>query len=268
MTEKRENWGSKLGMILAMAGNAVGLGNFWRYPYQAAKNGGGAFMIPYFGALILLGIPLMLIEWNLGRQGGKYGHGTLGPMVYLQAREGMRPKGAAILASFAGMIAFGVTILVNAYYNHIIGWTLGYAYMSATGQYMDKSIDTGNFFVQYVQSPGNRRAVAHGELVYVVSVTGEVTSARTERCFWRGFSSHCDSTTRRRTLQSWPSLARHPGGRPGTDGQRGSPLRPVFQRCSSILPLSAAKQRPPRQISKGQCHREQEPPRPEALIEG
>ena len=154
MTEKRENWGSKLGMILAMAGNAVGLGNFWRYPYQAAKNGGGAFMIPYFGALLLLGVPLMLVEWNLGRQGGKYGHGTLGPMVYLQAREGMKPKGAAILASFAGMIAFGVTILVNAYYNHIIGWTLGYAYMSATGSYMDKSISTGDFFVSYIQSPG------------------------------------------------------------------------------------------------------------------
>lgn len=88
----RGSWGSKIGLILAMAGNAVGLGNFWRFPYQAASNGGGAFMLPYFAALIILGLPLMLSEWNLGRYGGKYGHGTLGPMVYLQAREGAKPK--------------------------------------------------------------------------------------------------------------------------------------------------------------------------------
>jgi len=154
MAEKRENWGSKLGLILAMAGNAVGLGNFWRYPYQAAKNGGGAFMIPYFGALILMGIPLMFVEWNLGRYGGKYGHGSLGPMVYLQAREGVSPKVAAILGGLAGAIALGVTVLVNSYYNHIIGWTLGYAVQSMTGGYMDTSISTGEFFVNYIQSPG------------------------------------------------------------------------------------------------------------------
>ena len=50
MDESRWNWGSKVGLILAMAGNAVGLGNFWRFPYVAASNGGGAFMIPYFFA--------------------------------------------------------------------------------------------------------------------------------------------------------------------------------------------------------------------------
>jgi neurotransmitter:Na+ symporter, NSS family len=154
MAEKRENWGSKLGMILAMAGNAVGLGNFWRYPYQAAKNGGGAFMVPYFGALILMGIPLMFVEWNLGRYGGKYGHGSLGPMVYLQAREGVSPRTAAILGGIAGALALGVTVLVNSYYNHIIGWTLGYTYLSLTGGYMDPAVSTGDFFVNYIQSPG------------------------------------------------------------------------------------------------------------------
>lgn len=76
-------------------------------------------MIPYFAALIMLGIPLMLVEWNQGRYGGKYGHGTLGPMVYLQAREGVKPKTAAILGAIAGMFAFSVTVLLNSYYNHI-----------------------------------------------------------------------------------------------------------------------------------------------------
>lgn len=153
MVEKRENWGSTLGLVLAMAGNAVGLGNFWRYPYLLGKFGGGAFMVPYFAALILLGVPLMLVEWNQGRYGGKYGHGTLGPMVYLQAREGINKKAAAVIGGLAGMIAFAVTILVNSYYNHIIGWTLGYSYLSITSGYMDKAVDTGAIFTRYIQSP-------------------------------------------------------------------------------------------------------------------
>lgn len=153
MSDSRENWGSKMGLILAMAGNAVGLGNFWRFPYQAASNGGGAFMIPYFAALILIGIPTLLVEWNLGRYGGKYGHGTLGPMVYLQAREGVKPKTAIIIGSIAGSMAFAVTVLVNSYYNHIIGWTLGYSWLSITGKYMDPSVATGDIFVNYVQNP-------------------------------------------------------------------------------------------------------------------
>ena len=70
MANNRENWGSKLGVILAVAGSAVGLGNFLRFPVQAATNGGGAFIIPYLIAFVFLGIPLAWIEWTLGRYAG------------------------------------------------------------------------------------------------------------------------------------------------------------------------------------------------------
>jgi len=166
MGTSRENWGSKIGLILAMAGNAVGLGNFWRFPYQAASNGGGAFMIPYFAALILIGIPVMLLEWNLGRYGGKYGHGTLGPMVYLQAREGAKPKTAAILGAICGSLAFAVTLLVNSYYNQIIGWTLGYSFLSITGGYMDTAKSTGEIFVGYIQNP------AMAPIFWIIALAG------------------------------------------------------------------------------------------------
>ncbi len=153
MAETRDTWGTKIGLILAMAGNAVGLGNFWRFPYQAAANGGGSFMIPYFFALFFLGIPLMLVEWTQGRTGGRYGHGTVAPMLYLHAREAMSPAAAAITGAVGGMFAFSVMALLTSYYSQIIGWTLGYSYLSLTGAYMDKAVNTGAFFVSYIQNP-------------------------------------------------------------------------------------------------------------------
>ncbi len=79
----RAQWASRIGLILAMAGNAIGLGNFLRFPVKAAANGGGAFMIPYFCALLFLGIPLMWVEWSMGRHGGVHGHGTTPGMFAL-----------------------------------------------------------------------------------------------------------------------------------------------------------------------------------------
>jgi len=76
MEKTRDRWGTRLGVILAVAGSAVGLGNFLRFPVQAAKNGGGAFMIPYFIALILIGIPMVWVEWTAGRFGGGYEHSS------------------------------------------------------------------------------------------------------------------------------------------------------------------------------------------------
>ena len=73
---RRELWNSKTGLILAMAGNAIGLGNFLRFPVQAAENGGGAFMIPYIISFFIIGIPIMWVEWAMGRYGGSKGHGT------------------------------------------------------------------------------------------------------------------------------------------------------------------------------------------------
>lgn len=80
---QRERWGSRLGLILAVAGNAVGLGNFLRFLVQAAENGGGSFMIPYFIFFLLLGIPLMWIEWGIVRYVGKYNHGSTPGMFSL-----------------------------------------------------------------------------------------------------------------------------------------------------------------------------------------
>ena len=74
-TSEREAWGTRIGLILAAAGNAIGIGNLLRFPGQAANNGGGAFMIPYLVCFFLFGIPMMWVAWAIGRHGGQYNHG-------------------------------------------------------------------------------------------------------------------------------------------------------------------------------------------------
>ena len=73
---QREEWGTRIGLILAAAGNAIGIGNLLRFPGQAGANGGGAFMIPYVISMIVFGLPMMWVAWTIGRIGGHYGHGS------------------------------------------------------------------------------------------------------------------------------------------------------------------------------------------------
>ncbi len=123
----RAQWGTRLGLILAMAGNAIGLGNFLRFPVKAAANGGGAFMIPYFCALIFLGIPMMWVEWAIGRNGGIRGHGTTPGMLALLWKHPV--------AKYVGSLGIGLPLIIVIYYSFIESWTLGFAWFSGTGRY-------------------------------------------------------------------------------------------------------------------------------------
>jgi NSS family neurotransmitter:Na+ symporter len=118
MAEHKEEWGSKLGVILAVAGSAVGLGNFLRFPGQAAANGGGAFLIPYFCALFLLGIPIGWAEWSMGRYGGKKG--------FHSATMVMGAIGKGRLARYLGVLGVLIPLGVSTYYVFIETWTFAY----------------------------------------------------------------------------------------------------------------------------------------------
>jgi len=124
----RERWGSKLGVILAVAGSAVGLGNFLVFPTQAAKNGGGAFMIPYFVALFLLGLPLMWIEWTIGRFGGGFGHSTAPGMFHTLWNKNKFIKYFGVIGIFGPMVIF-------IYYTYVESWLLGYSFFALLGKY-------------------------------------------------------------------------------------------------------------------------------------
>jgi SNF family Na+-dependent transporter len=126
--KKRENWGSRIGVILAVSGSAVGLGNFLRFPVQAAANGGGAFMIPYFLAFLLLGIPIAWIEWTIGRYGGHHGHGSAPGIFHLLS-------GRRRWAKYLGITTLLGPASIFFYYCYIEGWTLAYSFFSLFGKY-------------------------------------------------------------------------------------------------------------------------------------
>lgn len=129
-----DRWASRFGLIMAMAGNAVGLGNFLRFPGKAAPYG-GAFMVPYFVSLLLLGIPLMWIEWTIGRHGGGYGHGSTPGMFH---RLWKHPA-----SKYLGIFGVLLPAMIGIYYIYIESWSLGYAFETIVGSYWGETTDEG-----------------------------------------------------------------------------------------------------------------------------
>jgi SNF family Na+-dependent transporter len=141
---ERERWATRIGLILAMAGNAVGLGNFLRFPRQAALNGGGAFMIPYFCAFLFLGIPLMWLEWTMGRYGGQFGHSTTAGQFDAMWKNKW--------AKYIGSIGISTPMLFAIYYIYIESWTLAYSFFSLTKKYFGiAEMEKMNTFLQNFQ---------------------------------------------------------------------------------------------------------------------
>lgn len=141
-SSNREAWGSRIGLILAMAGNAVGLGNFLRFPRQAAANDGGSFMIAYFIAFLLLGIPLMWMEWGIGRRGGRFGKGHVPGMFSTLWKH---PA-----AKYLGVLGLGIPFIVLVYYSYIASWTLAFTVFSITQDYWGNT--TQEQMVTYLRS--------------------------------------------------------------------------------------------------------------------
>jgi SNF family Na+-dependent transporter len=148
-----EAWSSRLGVILAVAGSAVGLGNFIRFPAQAAQYGGGAFMVAYFISFLVIGIPLVWSEWTLGRMGGAKGfHSSAGVMHALVRKP---------WAKYLGGMGFLIVTVIYVYYVSIEAWCLGYAVNAVAGTF-EPGMDAGGFFEAFVGIGANGSALAFG----------------------------------------------------------------------------------------------------------
>ncbi|HDS30874.1 MAG TPA: sodium-dependent transporter [Firmicutes bacterium] len=118
---KRERWDSRAVFILAAIGSAIGLGNIWRFPYIAYKNGGGAFLIPYFIALLTAGIPILILEMGLGQ--------------YFQAGAASAFRKARPWFEFVGWWAIMIATVITFYYCAIMAWSFNYLFYSFSLQW-------------------------------------------------------------------------------------------------------------------------------------
>ena len=132
--EERGQWSSKTGFILAAAGSAIGLGNIWRFPYVVGQNGGAAFVLLYILFVAIIGLPYMFAELALGRHTNKNPVGAV---------DAIRPGSPWRLVGMLGVLT-GVGIL--SFYGVIAGWTFGYIFKMATGNY--------GGFGQFISNPG------------------------------------------------------------------------------------------------------------------
>ncbi|WP_395732394.1 sodium:calcium symporter [Prosthecobacter sp.] len=133
MSQKKEAWGSRLGVIMAVAGSAVGLGNFLRFPGLAAQYGGGAFMLAYAISFLIIGLPIGWAEWAMGRYaGGKGFNSAPGAFAVILNKR---------WAKYIGIIGVIVPVMIYMYYVFIESWCLGYAVKFWTGSVDLKSPD-------------------------------------------------------------------------------------------------------------------------------
>ncbi|WP_040196056.1 sodium-dependent transporter [Candidatus Soleaferrea massiliensis] len=135
--EKRGVFSSKLGFVLAAAGSAVGLGNIWRFPYLAAKYGGGAFLLTYIIFVVTLGFTIMMAEIAIGRKT------QLSPIF---AFKKLNKKYTII-----GIVAVAVATIIVGYYNVIGGWVAKYLFTFATGNGAGAATD--GFFSGFIGQP-------------------------------------------------------------------------------------------------------------------
>lgn len=141
----RANFGSKLGVILASAGSAVGLGNIWRFPFETGNHGGAAFILIYLGCVLFFGIPIMVAEFSIGRHSRANTAGA-----YQKLAPGTHWRWVGRMGVLAGFLILG-------YYSVVAGWTLEYIVQAGTnafaGQSANDFITSFNGFVAHPWRP-------------------------------------------------------------------------------------------------------------------
>lgn len=140
---QRGLWGSRMGFILAASGSAIGLGNVWKFPYIVGENGGGAFVLVYLVCIFVVGLPIMLAEFTLGRKT------NLNPVG---AFKELQPGSPWVGVGFMGVLA---GFLILSFYGVVGGWTLAYIVKSFSQSVLEfqSPKDAGEFFGQFIANP-------------------------------------------------------------------------------------------------------------------
>ncbi|WMJ80475.1 sodium-dependent transporter [Clostridium sp. MB40-C1] len=138
---KRDNFGSRMGILAAAAGSAIGLGNIWKFPYITGKNGGAAFILVYLACIALVGVPVMVTEFALGRKTQKNAVG---------AYKEIEPNKPWYLSGF---LAVSTAFIILSFYAIIAGWVFAYVSRGLTGKLMEVAPDQlGDYFGGIISS--------------------------------------------------------------------------------------------------------------------
>ncbi len=152
--EKRERLSSRIGFILISVGCAVGLGNVWRFPYITGKYGGAAFVLIYLGFLVILGLPIMVMEFSVGRASQRSA---------ARSFHVLEPKGSKW--HIASWLIMAGNYVLMMFYTTVAGWMLIYIKKMVAGEFAQESVDTGAVFNEMLGSP---TGMVGGMLVVVV----------------------------------------------------------------------------------------------------
>ena len=139
--QKRGSFGSRVGIILATAGSAVGLGNVWRFPYMTGQNGGAAFILIYLACVFLLGVPGMIAEFIVGRHGSSNAASAYGK---LSGRSSWR---------FVGYLGIFTSTIILGFYAVVAGWCLQYLFASIAGQLTGDADYVARYFTEFSSDP-------------------------------------------------------------------------------------------------------------------
>ena len=146
MSDKREQWGSRLGFILAASGSAVGLGNIWKYPHMAGQNGGAAFTIVYLICILIVGLPILLGELAIGRNTQL---SPVGAFNRLAKKSNWK---------WVGFLGVGSAFVILSFYGVVGGWTLRYTVYSLLGGFESLSGNpevSGDVFNSFISNSIN-----------------------------------------------------------------------------------------------------------------
>lgn len=155
--EKRPQWGTRAGFILAAAGSAIGLGNIWRFPATAYENGGGAFFLPYLFALLTAGIPLLIMEFAIG-------HKYRGSAPLSMARLNRKFE-------WIGWWQVGISFVISVYYAAIIAWAMSYSIFALKLKWGENTEGfLYNDYLKLAETPGQFGSLVPGILIPLVIV--------------------------------------------------------------------------------------------------
>lgn len=138
----RGNFGTKIGIILATTGSAVGLGNIWRFPYMTGENGGAAFILIYLVCIFLLGIPGMVCEFIVGRHGQANAARSYATICSSNGKKGNGWSAIGYMGVFTAMVILG-------FYAVVAGWCLQYLFASLMGKIHGTPLEIQNYFVNF-----------------------------------------------------------------------------------------------------------------------